>query len=447
MIDTRYTVDTFPYSAIGEWELEPRRRGNQGTRRRLDYLQNLSAFDIETTRDPVTEQSWMYVWMWGFEGVGVILGRTWDEYRDALDRVRQQLHGRTLVVLVHNLSYEFVFLRQVHEWTPEEVFAVRPRKVCRAYMGDDFEFRDTYLHSNMSLDLWTRKMRVEHQKQDGSRFDYDKIRYSDTPLSDFEKLYCCNDVLGCMEAYRAEMDRDMDYLSTVPLTSTGYVRRDVKRAMRPYMLSLSAMAPGFEVYRALKEAFRGGLTHANRYYTDVVLQNVKSADRSSSYPDVICNGLYPMSNFRKVKNCSKEKVLQLMAQGKAILCRLGVTNIRLKDPFDGFPYLSVSKCRGLYHKCKRSGQAANFIEDNGRILSAEFLETTVTDVDLRIILDQYDGDFDIFDAWWAHYGPLPEALRLTVIDYYRAKTELKGKEDTQSRQLYEKSKNLLNSCY
>ena len=458
MTDTRYTLDTFPFSELGSWEQEPRRRGNQGTRRQYDYLHNLTAFDIETTRDPDSDQAWMYIWMWGFENIGVLIGRSWEELRQAMELVKAKIGDNTLVILVHNLSFEFQFLRYLHEWQPEEVFAVRPRKVCRCYMGDSFEFRCTYLHSNMSLDLWTRKMGVEHTKKDGLEFNYEKMRYADTPMTEKELEYCCNDVLGCMEAYRAEMDRDGDYLSTIPMTSTGYVRRDVKRAMHPMMRALHYMAPSYNTYVALREAFRGGLTHANRYYAGVILHDVQSADRSSSYPDVICNDDFPMGKFRKVRDCSAQKVKQLMKDRKAVLCRIMCWDVELRDQFDGFPYLSVSKCRGLRatRKDRETGEIihANYVEDNGRILKADYLETTVTDVDLRIITRQYRiGDIQIHDAWWTHYGPLPDPLRLTVIDYYKAKTELKdkkdehGNEDKQAKQLYDKSKNLLNSCY
>ena len=449
----RYTIDSFPFDALRSWEQEPRRRGNQGTRKSLDYLHNLTAFDIETTRDPDTDQAWMYIWMWGFEDIGVLIGRSWEELRTAMDRIRERIGSNTLVILVHNLSFEFQFLRYIHEWKPEEVFAVRPRKVCRCYIGDSFEFRCTYLHSNMSLDLWTRKMGVEHTKKDGMEYNYDKMRYADTPMTEKELEYCCNDVLGCMEAYRAEMDRDGDYLSTIPMTSTGYVRRDVKRAMHPLMRTLHYMAPSYNTYVALREAFRGGLTHANRYYTGIILHDVQSADRSSSYPDVICNDDFPMGKFRKVRSCNEQKVLRLIKERKAVLCRVMFWGIRLRDEMDGFPYLSVSKCRGLRATGPDGVQAA-YAEDNGRVLRADFLETTVTDVDLRIILRQYAwDDMQIHEAWWTHYGPLPDPLRLTVIDYFKAKTELKdkkdehGNEDKQAKQLYDKSKNLLNSCY
>lgn len=451
MTDIRYTLETFPFSLLSAWEIEPRRRGNQGSRRRIDYLHNLSAFDIETTSDPLTEQAWMYIWMWGFEDIGVLIGRTWDELRRAIDKVRQVIGDHTLVVLVHNLSFEFQFLRNVYEWRPDDVFAVKSRKVVKATMPG-LEFRCTYLHSNMSLDLWTHKMEVEHAKKSGAEYNYDIVRYADTPMTEAEMEYCCNDVLGCMEAYRSEMQRDGDCLSTIPITSTGYVRRDVKRAMHPLMRTLYNMAPSYTTYQALREAFRGGLTHANRFYSGVILHDVNSADRSSSYPDVICNDKFPMGKFRKVRNCTAEKVKRLLKERKAVLCRIMCYDVSLRDPYDGFPYLSVSKCRGLRAKRKdrKTGEIieATYREDNGRILEADYLETTVTDVDLRIITHQYYiRDIVIVDAWWTHYGPLPEPLRLTVIDYYRAKTALKGKTDRESKMLYDKSKNLLNSCY
>lgn len=458
MTETRFNVGTFPYNLITEWETEPRKPGNQGTKHIVDYVHNLSAFDIETSRDPATDQAFMYVWQWGFEGIGVLMGRTWVEFVQARDEIAKRLKGRVLVVLVHNLSYEFQFLRTVHPWAPEEVFAVRSRRVAKAKMGKSFEFRCTYIHSNMNLATWTKKMKVEHQKLDGERYGYDTLRFSDTPLDAEEIKYCCNDVLGCMEAYRAEMDRDGDYLSTIPLTSTGYVRRDVKRALHSSRQAIQSAAPSFRTYQALKEAFRGGLTHANRYFVGVVLHDVQSFDRSSSYPDVLCNCLYPMTKFRAVLPPKPEtddkdveagrfmaKIAKLIADGKAVLLRAAFFGVELRDPFDGFPYLSKSKCRHV---------SADVVEDNGRVLSASYLETTITDVDFRIIMRQYKPLKVVpIAAWWSHYGELPRPLVQTVIDYYKAKTELKDKkgatdaETELNETMYTKSKNLLNGIY
>ena len=79
------------------------------------------------------------------------------------------------------------------------------------------------------------------------------------------------------------------------MTSTGYVRRDCKRAMEGFNhKQLLAMLPDLDCYMALREAFRGGNTHASRWYARDILTDVKSTDRSSSYPDVMVNCLFPM---------------------------------------------------------------------------------------------------------------------------------------------------------
>ena len=66
-----------------------------------------------------------------------------------------------------------------------------------------YEFRCSYLHSNMSLEVFLEKMGVEDLKQSGEEFDYSKIRYPWTPLSDQEMKYIVNDVKGLVEALTA----------------------------------------------------------------------------------------------------------------------------------------------------------------------------------------------------------------------------------------------------
>ena len=431
-----YTTVDFPLNRIKDCDIEYRSVGNQGTKQRRTYKEMLTGFDIETTRIPSEDQSFMYVWQWYFEDVGVVIGRTWKELRLFIMQIEAALGDCMLVVLVHNLSYEFQFLRAVHEWKQEEVFAVKSRRVLKATMNNKLEFRCTMIHSNMSLATWTNKMGVEHGKLSGDDFNYDIMRYPDTPLSDQEIAYITNDVVGMVEAYRAEMNRDSDNLYKIPLTSTGYVRADSKRAMRNSGQVVKNILPDYRVYKCLRKAFRGGNTHANRYYAGQILENVQSADRSSSYPDVICNNKFPMTKFREIKNPDIWKVEKFMKDRCATLFTVLLHDVELTDPYNGFPYISIAKCAA----CVRSGN------DNGRVLNADFIEITVTDIDWRIIKQQYDfSDVQVTEAYWAHYGYLPRALIQNTIDYYDKKTSLKGVKEQQL--LYDKSKNLLNGIY
>ena len=434
-----YNTATFPFSEFSKIKPEKRKVGNPASRSEKRYLDIVTAFDIETSKLPEQDQAIMYIWQWHFDGIGTVIGRTWRELRCFIERLARIIGDEyTLVVLVHNLSYEFQFLRTIYDFSTDDVFALDRRKVCKCSMYDKaLEFRCTYIHSNMSLAAYTKKFNVPHQKLSGDEFNYKVTRYPWTSLTDKELEYCYNDVIGLVEAYKAEMKMDGDNLATMPLTSTGYVRRDVKRAMRVCGTKRVLEAqPSLEVYQLLKEAFRGGDTHANRFYTGKIIQNVQSADRSSSYPDVLVNCKFPLTEFRPAEGLT---IPDLIKAKRAFLFRVKFTVFRLRDPYWGFPYISRSKCRHIM----------NPYTDNGRILSVDYLETTLTDVDWKIVKKQYTWDnMEVSDLYYSRYGYLPNPLVTTCIEYYREKTMLKGApEGSYDAMLYGKKKALLNSIY
>lgn len=122
---------------------------------------------------------------------------------------------------------------------------------------------------------------------------------------------------------------------------------------------------------------------------------------------------------------------------KAYLIRIALWNVRLKDPYNGCPYLARDKCR-LIH-------GGRF--DNGRVLYATYLETTMTDIDARIVFRDYLFDDPcIFDSWCARYGFLLDSFRDLIKDYYKRKTELKGAKGDDAI-YYGKFKNKLNALY
>lgn len=433
------TPEEYKPGTIANIQAQKRARGNPKTKTKTVYKDVLCAFDIETSRLPDIEQAVMYVWMLHIHHHVTIVGRTWEQFHTLIQQINSELHDETLCIFVHNLSYEFQFLQAVYKFTNDEVFAVASRKVLKCTMYDrKIEFRCSYLHSNMSLDEYTKKMDVEHKKLSGEEFDYKEIRYPWTPLTEKQLQYCVHDVIGLCEAIEVEMKADGDNLYSFPLTSTGYVRRDAKRAMRQVNHNfVKNQLPNIEIYTLCREAFRGGDTHANRYYAGRILKDVKSADRSSSYPDVVCNCEFPVSEFFHAGLLEFDELMHLITvRKKAVIMRISLSNLRLIDELWGAPYLSRDKCRRIERG----------VYDNGRILSADYLETTITDVDLKIILDQYSfDDLCAFDVAYARYGRLPDALIRETIAYYKAKTELKNVPGQEI--YYMKSKNKLNSIY
>lgn len=418
--------------------------GNNSTRTKKHILDLLCAFDIETSRVPGTEQAVCYHWQLqcGLEHP-TIRGRELWQFRKLMDSFAENIKkDQTLYIFVHNLSYEFHFLRGVYpELSAEDVFSLKPRKPVKVRLyGGKIELRCSYILTNMSLGEWTSKMQVEHQKLSGDAFDYDAVRYPWTDLTEEQLDYCRNDVLGLVEALRVQLDINDDTLSSIPLTSTGYIRRSVKRVMKNWSYyGLQAIQPDPDVYVALREAFRGGDTHCNRFLAGVILKNVKSVDKSSAYPDACVNyDEFPMGTFRRSIKKTLKWANQLIRLHRAVLMRVRFTNLRLRDEFDPCPYISFSKVRGVkVYECQL---------DNGRILTAPHAETTLTDIDWCIIEAQYEWDsVEVLDMWDTRKGFLPDILRSLIISYYEDKTKLKGVQGQEV--YYVKSKNLLNSVY
>lgn len=405
-----------------------------------NYRDGLFAFDIETTVLDDIHQSIMYIWQFQINDLTVI-GRTWDEFKQLCEDISSVLDNDYIVVFVHNLSFEFQWLSEVFRDTLSNVFVMDARKVLKFDVLDHIEFRCSYLHSNMSLAEYTRRMGVKDFKLSGDTFDYSKKRYPWTPLesfTDYELRYVINDVKGLIQAIRIEMQTFGDNLYSFPLTSTGYVRRDSKHVLGKYKDMIRWLLPDLNLMYALRDAFRGGDTHANRFYAGTVIDNrtVHSVDISSSYPSVLVSEKYPMSRFNHVRNLDKERIYERIASGKyAYVLKMRLDNVRLRDHFFGCPYIPKAKCEFI-----KDG-----VFDNGRVLSAETLIITVTDIDLKILINEYDFEETVLDAYVSKYGMLPFEYRDLIIGYYERKTKLKG--DKENEVYYGKTKALLNSLY
>lgn len=190
----------------------------------------VTAFDTETTAINELQQSFVYVWQFGFKDT-VYMGRNLTEAVSLFEYIANCIdEDEKLIVYVHNLSYDFQFLKGYYHFKADEVFALDKRKILKCTMfNGKIELRCSYLHSNMSLDNFAKKWAVTYQKQDGEEFDYHKFRTAETPLTETEIKYCACDILALCEALENEMKHDGDTLATIPLTVTGYMRRDVKR--------------------------------------------------------------------------------------------------------------------------------------------------------------------------------------------------------------------------
>lgn len=414
-----------------------RRNGEKGN---YQYADCVCSFDIETTRIKEIEQSIMYVWQFAINDI-VVYGRTWQQYKQFLLWLKQRLNGLHLVIYVHNLSYEIQFLSGIYHFNDYEVFCTEPRKVLKATMYKQFEYRCSYRLTNLSLDAMAKRYNTRYLKESGNDFDYSKVRYSDTILTQQELTYCAHDVLAVVESIHKIMEINDDDLYSIPLTSTGFVRRNVKQAMKPYYYEMQEDFPDYRCYQLLKSAFRGGNTHANRYYVGEIVSNVHSVDISSSYPSQQCNKLFPVGKFEIKKDLSIRQLDRRISQGYAAIMRVILQDVALKDRYTPVPYIPVSKCIVL--KFNQDNKALQV--DNGRVIAASYIEMCLTDIDYGIVINMYNCKVTILEMYTAKYDRLPEPIIQQNLEYYINKTKLKG---VVGQELYYlKNKELLNSIY
>ena len=429
-----------------------RQRKNKGN----EAVNVYSAFDIETSTvwtgpENTDAHSFMYIWQYQIEDY-TIKGRSWEEWFEMLAVLQSALeeYGRyekiskppVLITWIHNASYEFAFIRSFYPFSDDECFFREARKPIYFRMFGCFEFRCSYIQTNLSLKALTKQTGVK-MKLSGQEFDYNKIRFPWTELTPFEEEYATTDVESLVKAMKIRIQKAGDTLLTVPLTSTGYVRRDCKEALKDRYLEISDLKPwrgenAQRVYKLLRAAFRGGNTHGNRYRVNHICENVYSYDIASSYPTQQLTQKFPMKPFKWLDgDLNIERICMFIGLGYAVVGEYHFTNIRLKNDLEPIPYISLARC-----------EAQNFRLDNGRILKAGYLEISLTEIDLEIILDTYTFDkVVVTQAMVSKKDYLPPEYRAVIQDYYTKKTALKGDETEEGKYMYTKSKNSLNSVY
>lgn len=455
-------VDCFTITDL-PWHLLDLKKFKAKNKRGVRFCQAIMTFDIETSTMGNKDdgyQGFMYHWQAVLDGQP-IYGRRWEEVIFLLEEIQRRFMlgpKDRLVCYVHNLGYEFQFLIDfLQSIYPDglKIFAAQKRKPMYVLCPSGIEFRCSYKLTNMSLAAATKKeIGCTHLKAVGD-LDYKILRTPDTILTDEEFGYCMGDVISLYDFIKARLANDHDNLETVPMTSTGYPRRDCRRACRSdesYRKFFTKLHIPVNVYLMLKEAARGGDTHANRIHAGKLMRDMDSFDVASSYPFQLVAYKYPMTIFMPYGDrLSMTEFRECLAQ-YACLFRIVLINPRLKEHI-AYPYIPTSKLTAFHHPSARC--------DNDRLMTCDWLQMTITDIDFELIERQYEWDeIYISDMMVAEYDYLPECLLNVIRKYFTRKSELKVQlkdledADQEHTALYEdleyqygKSKNLLNGIF
>lgn len=439
-----YTPDFFDdwISAVGD--ASATRAGRKGK-----VINLPCAFDIETTSAKTSggqPYGTMYAWAFALDGA-VMIGRTWEQWQLFMTRLQAALNissSRRLWIFVHNNQFDFQFYR--HYLNVVEVFAREARRPM--FVRDDrgFEFRDSFILTNSSLaNVGKNLVRLPVQKLT-SDLDYSLPRHFKTPLTDKEIQYIINDVLVVTSLIFERMGGETGGLSRIPLTQTGYSRKHCKSACLPYDDSESRWKYVHKMeklqltkaeYVMAKEAFLGGFTHASPQHVTDIVEDVVSMDFTSSYPAVIVSEQVPMGPGIEVDAStiqSREELLEICDEF-ACLMYLELTDIDSKTETDYY----ISESRVEYDE----DTTESF---NGRIASSDKITLCCTDIDLDIILRMYDvGGITVLRMFKYYRDYLPTPYVRTVLELYKAKTELKQVEGKEEE--YQRAKEMVNSLY
>mgnify|MGYP002623239350 CR=1 FL=1 len=400
------------------------------------YVADYITMDIETsTTGRLTAQPVAFTYSIAVYIAGeCYLFRTWEQYLEFIHNLGLSLglsKYLRLVCYVHNLPYEFQFMRNFMHIT--EVFATSKRKVVKC-LSSGIEYRCSYKLTNMSLDKFTKNTpEVTHGKLSGSDFDYSKLRTPTTYLTDTELDYIYNDVAGLYEALSYMISHDKYNIANIPLTSTGYVRNDLRQEMASNPENrknfLQCRLDQY-LYGLLRTARRGGNTHCNPIYSCMDLPDLTSKDMSSAYPAVMVQCKFPMTKFLPIR---RSAAFEDYVDTYACIIDITFNNICV-DNLSSIAYIPKAHCT----------QLRNVIGDNGRVLSADKISMVLTDIDYKIIRDTYHWEsMECRCCYVAEYGYLPMELRLSILKQYKDKTTLKDKDPY----LYMKKKNKFNANF
>lgn len=441
------------------------------SKKKNTYYEDYIALDTETSHNHDIDKpiAWIYQWSFKYQN-NIVYGRTPTQLVQSLRKiveVNKANKNNHIMVYCHNLPYDWCYIQQyvIDEFgTDYKVLAVANHKLFSIAFNSGVTFRCTYKLSNKSLDKWSQDLGTKHRKLVGA-IDYDTIRYQDTPLYKNDWFYMFYDVIVLDECIKLQLDNYKDTLLTIPLTSTSYVRREIKKEYiknNRNFIDFQKARLDTHSYMFYREEFSGGITHGNRFFTgETVEGNIKHRDFVSHYPSCMRQKtyLYPVGHTFQYytkdsgKNCTIQDILT-KSKKYAFQCKIMIKDLCLKSSSITLPYAQSFK----FHKhCSRG---TNFLEDNGRLLKMTGTSIVyLNDIDLYWIDRQYNFDYVILEVLACKKGVLPSFLLDVVDTHFKGKSDFKNieKELIHAQAPIEdirnahtdlmKSKNIVNGIY
>ena len=407
--------------------------------------ENFYVLDIETSKlekeidgEKIPLTTWLaygYISKYNIAGEreNTLFFRTWEQLKKRLDYINLHSNYKKLV-FVHNLAFEGDFLLKniapVKDFCSNSTHGFISLNLCGL---DKIEFRCSYRLSDMSLRELGKTIGMKKLEDDYANYlPKDKI-------PEKSKEYCQRDC-DIVGKYIATVIKEYGSLNDIPFTKTGRVRKVMQNFYQQTETRDCKwdLMPDDKCYDLITKAFMGGITTTNPRYTGIELKKVYSYDIASSYPFVMLSEKFPS----QMEYHDDILTLRELKKHKHFICKIRLKNLRSKYEWG---WLASSKCD---------------IEDeiscilwNGKILQADELITTLTDVDVENLLMVYEFEnYDILESCISDEDDkLPQCYIRTIQHFarakYNAKKEYKKNPTQENYDKMVRAKGDFNSIY
>lgn len=386
--------------------------------------------DTESSKDPdrapgIPWKTYIVAWTISIRfldlNIVTLYGTRPSDCMECIHRIQAYMKGEKTLVFVHNLPWDWQFLRKFffEEFgKPIEQLNIKSHYPISITFNTGLILRDSYIISQVGIAKWAKDLGVEHQKAVG-KWDYDKIRFQgeENKFTEDELMYIeCDTLAGveCLAAYGKSLGRDVWHL---PFTATGIVRRETRELGKENGARnlFKSTCPSYDLYQLMELVFHGGYTHANRYLVNEILHNIRCYDFKSSYPFCMLTTKYPMGKFMPIGDKISVWDILKHKEDTAFIFKLVLIGVELKNKSHPMPYLQASKC---VHK-------VNPVIDNGRILYADCIEIYTNELDAQIIMNQYKAEMQIcMDVYRTDKRYLPRYLTDYIFRLFQKKCVL-----------------------
>ena len=398
----------------------------------------------------------------------VIMGRTWDELMAFLSvltkgiefcsenrREASNYKRINAYVYVHNLGFEFAFIRNIFEVIMSKcgknlrVFARDRRNPMRFIVplnGVNLIFMDSMCLVNKSLENWGKDENLEVQKIKEPDDFYMPIRTPNTKLTDEELNYASNDVETMYYGIRRFRGRFI-YMHNIPITQTGIIRRRIRAEVscvnKDWVRTCQEIERNMTVdlLKKLYDCFAGGWVHSNKSKTNYVfgINNynvpVTCVDIRSSYPAVMTMFTVPTGSFVR---CSMDDIRTIMQQNPVN------RNRRFFIKFKAYNVKAATD--NTFWSNSHIEDSSRHKDDDGNLVSADYIVTTMTDLDFEIFCKAYRySNIEFIEGYTAEASYFPKELIKFILKQYKNKTSLKGLKDKKSK--YSEAKIIIDSIY